>query len=55
MPGKNSENSTAIQNSAEKVKYINTGTQKKKKLVTHRGTAVQDKKISTLAKKSRKI
>ena len=30
------------------------GTEKKKKLVAHRSTAVQDKKISALAKKARK-
>lgn len=29
------------------------GTQKKKKMIVHRGAAVQDKKISSLAKKSR--
>ena len=31
------------------------GTQKRKKIVTHKSSAQQDKKISNLAKKSRKI
>lgn len=35
------------------VKLGGKGTQKRKKFVTHKDSAVQDKKISALAKKSR--
>lgn len=37
------------------VKLGGKGTQKRKKFVTHKESAVQDKKISALAKKSRKL
>jgi nascent polypeptide-associated complex subunit beta len=52
MLERNSPKLLETPNSVEKVLYINIGSQKKKKMIVHRGAAVQDKKILSLAKKS---